>query len=243
MRPTQEMAERDWGVSAMQAMRRWLKRCSARLSPSWQAVLKRNYYANQIRRGSFRAPEPEFEMLPNLISQGDWALDIGANVGHYALRLSDLVGEQGRVLAFEPVPVTFGLLTSNSALASHRNITLINAAASDTVRIAGMTIPKDSDHGPDNLYLARLAGANSDLLVLCLTVDSLALSHRIRLAKIDTEGHELAALRGMKRLLERDHPVLVVEDNDPEVPAFLAQLRYSSEKVAGSSNRIFRADT
>ena len=201
----------------------------------------RRSYAGQIRAHSFRAPEPEYDLLPQMITLGDWTLDIGANVGHYTLRLSELVGSGGRVIAFEPVPATFEVLTANAALAPHPNITLINAAASDSTGIAGMMIPKYEDIGLDNFYLARLSGTASGLQVLSLTVDSLALPHPVRVVKIDTEGHELSVVRGMKRLLDRDHPTLIVEDNDPEVCVYLEGLGYSSEKIADSSNRIFRS--
>lgn len=222
-------------------MRRQLKRLAARLPRPWQQALRRRYYAGQIRNRSFRAPEAEYDLLPRMVSPGDWALDIGANVGHYTLRLSELVGPGGRVISFEPVPETFDVLAANAALAPHRNITLINAAGSESAGISGMVIPKYEDGGLDNFYLARLSENESALQVLCLSVDSLALAHPIRLVKIDTEGHELAVLRGMKGLLERDHPTLIVEDNDPEVCVFLAGFRYSSdEKIADSSNRIFR---
>jgi FkbM family methyltransferase len=225
----------------MQAMKEPLKSLAARLPHRWQQGLKRAYFAHRIRTGSFRAPEPEFDILPRLISEGDWALDLGANVGHYALRLSELVGVRGRVIAFEPVPETFALLTANAALAAHGNLTLLNAAASDEAGLSGMEIPKYEGSRRENLYLARLSGHPSRLQVLRVAVDSLALPHPIRLVKIDTEGHELAVLRGMKGLLSRDRPILVVEDNDPEVSGYLAGFGYASEKLAGSSNRIFRS--
>lgn len=221
-------------------MKGLLKRGAARLPKRWQQTLKRVYFADQIRRHSFRTPEPEFDMLPGMVSPGDWALDIGANVGHYTLRLSELVGPRGRVIALEPVPEAFEVLTANAARAAHRNITLVNAAASESALLSGMEVPKYEESGLDNLYLARLSEGESALQVLCVTVDSLTLPHAIAFAKIDTEGHELAVLRGMNGVLRRDRPILVVEDNDPEVPAHLAELGYASEKVAGSSNRVFR---
>ena len=46
----------------------------------------------------------------------------------------------------------------------------------------------------------------------------------------------------MKGLLEKDHPILIVEDNSPELSVYLAEFGYSSQKVDGSSNRVFRAD-
>lgn len=218
-----------------------LKRIAARLPREWRQALKRRYYAGQIRRSSFRAPEPEFDRLPAMVSPGDWVIDVGANVGHYTLRLATLVGASGRVLALEPVPETFALLVANAALAPHENITLLNAAASARTEIAGVTIPKYAETGLDNFYLAQLSQADSRLQVLCVSIDSLDLPHRIGLAKIDTEGHELAVLKGMKEILRRDHPRLIVEDNDPGVEPYLAEHGYSSERIPGSSNRIFTA--
>lgn len=222
-------------------MRQLLKRLAARLPGPLQLALKRRYYANQIRMRSFRTSEPEYEMLPQMVSSGDWVLDIGANVGHYTLRLSELVGQQGRVISLEPVPETFELLVANAALSKCKNITLINAAGSESTGVSGMVIPKDEDGGLDNLYLAHLSETAPGLQVLCIAVDSLDLSHPVRLVKVDTEGHELSVLRGMKGLLERDHPTLIVEDNDPEVGVYLAGFRYASEKLANSSNTIFRS--
>ncbi len=225
----------------MSAIKTQLKQWASRLPPRWRQRLKRWYFADQVRKGSFRTPEPEYDMLSSMVSPGDWAIDIGANVGHYTLRLSELVGARGRVISFEPVPETFELLAANASLASHANVTLVNAAASDSSGTSGMLIPKYEDGGLDNLYLARLTGRESELQVLCLVMDHLTLPHPIRLVKIDTEGCELAVLRGMTGLLARDRPTLIVEDNDPEVSNYLAALSYTSEKVEGSSNRIFRA--
>jgi FkbM family methyltransferase len=174
-----------------------------------------------------------------MVSPGDWALDVGANVGHYALRLSELVGDAGRVIALEPVPDTFEVLAANIRAASAGNVTLINVAASDSSRLSGMVVPKYEDSQSDNFYLARLAGDGSAVQVLCITVDSLNLPHRVRLVKIDTEGHELAVMKGMRGILERDKPLLIVEDNDPAVAGYLVDLGYASQKIDGSSNRIF----
>jgi hypothetical protein len=44
----------------------------------------------------------------------------------------------------------------------------------------------------------------------------------------------------MRRLLERDHPTLIVEDNVAEVCEYLAALGYSGTKASGSPNRVFR---
>lgn len=226
-------------------MKEALKRLASRLPARWQQGLKRRYFSRQIRAGSFHADEPEYDLLPSMVSAGDWALDIGANVGHYTMRLSELVGERGRVISFEPVPETFELLAGHAALARHKNISLVNAAASASARLSTMTIPKFSATTVSNYYRAQLSadGQESGFPVLCLPVDALALPHRIRLVKIDAEGHELSVLEGMKALLERDRPLLIVEDSSPRIAIALEACGYSSEKLPGSSNRIFRTDS
>jgi len=130
-----------------------LKPFAARLPDRWQMELKRLHFARQIRRGSFKTSEPEYNMLPRLIGPGNWVLDIGANVGHYTKRMSELVGPGGRVIAFEPVPATFALLAANVQRFKHANVTLINAAASGGTNIVGMTVPKFSTGLPTTMKL------------------------------------------------------------------------------------------
>lgn len=223
-------------------MKRKLRRLAAHLPVRWQQELKRHYFSRQIRAKSFRIGEPEYDLLPSLVSAGDWVLDIGANVGHYTMRLSELVGETGRVISFEPVPETFELLARHAAIAPCKNISLISAAASTSVGLSTMSIPEFEDVELRNYYRARLSadGHRSDLQVLRLSVDSLALADSVRLVKVDTEGHELSVLLGMKKLLERDRPTVIAEDGNPEVIRFLEGLGYASEKLATSCNRLYR---
>ena len=205
---------------------------------SWRQTLKRHYFARKVRRGDFNADEPEFGRLSDFIQPGDWTIDIGANIGNYAVRLAQLVGADGRVLAFEPVPETFELLASNCALTEWKNISLFNAAASDKMEIVGIDVPVDADTGLPNLYRAALS-ESATLKVLCITIDSLAVAHRVRLVKIDAEGHELSVLRGMRQLLIRDHPTLIVEGAETEVEEYLATIGYAFQQLPGSWNRVY----
>lgn len=221
-----------------------LKRLASRLPLHYQQELKRVHFARQVARGTFTTAEEndrEYDRLHLWVKPGDWVLDLGANVGNYTARLSELVGANGRVLAMEPVPETFELLTANISRFPRRNVTLLNVAASDRVGLAGMSIPT-LDTGLENRYMARLTEDEAALTVLCLPVDSLTLTAPIRFVKVDVEGHELQALHGMKSLLARDHPVLVVEGQSPEVSAFLEALGYGFEHVKPSPNRVFRVE-
>ncbi|MDG4553143.1 MAG: FkbM family methyltransferase [Candidatus Competibacter sp.] len=219
----------------------FLKRIAAWLPASWQSELKRIYFRNQIRHGTFITEEPEFALLAEFVSDGDWVVDVGANIGHYTKRLSELVGCTGRVIAIEPVPETFLLLTANLQYIRHDNITLLNAAAAENSGVAGMTIPTFST-GLKNFYQAHLVSEeDAELRVLTLSLDSICLCERqIALVKIDAEGHEAGVLRGMKEILRRDRPVMIVETFSEEVIDQMRTVGYSCERLPGSSNVIFR---
>lgn len=220
------------------ASRSLAKKIASKLPARWQNELKRFQFGYEISRDRFHTDEKEYAMLDQWISDGDWVLDIGANIGHYSARFSELVGQSGRVIAFEPVPATFELLAANMARLPQKNVTLLNLAASDSTGIVGMSIPK-FDSGLDNFYMAHVTDNSADLQIMTAAIDMLDIRHSITLAKIDAEGHELPVLIGMQKVLERDHPVLIVEDNSPKLAEFLQGLDYKPTKLESSSNTIF----
>ena len=211
-----------------------LKRIAARLPGSIRHELRRLFFRRQIRGRTFFTDEKEYQLLDKFLAPGDWAIDMGANVGQYTMRMGELVGASGRVIAFEPVPDTFALLTANARLFKHENVTLLNVAASDSVAAVGIQMPSFAD-GLPNYYQAHLAPGEGDLKVLTLPLDALSLP-AIRLVKMDVEGHEMPALRGMRGVIERDHPVLIVETGSQETLQFLKDLGYAVERLPGSSN-------
>ena len=219
-----------------------LKRMAARLPDSMQHELRRLFFGRQIHGRRFFTDEKEYRLLDTLLAPGDWALDIGANVGHYAMRMSELVGAAGRVIAFEPVPNTFSLLAANTRLFAHSNVSLLNVAASDRTAVLGAHIP-EFPKGLRNFYRAYLTSDPENLTIVTLPVDALALPPTIKLVKIDVEGHELAVLRGMHRLLERDHPVLIVETDSQETVDLLHSMSYVTERLPDSSNLLCRHAT
>ena len=215
-----------------------LKKIASRLPPSFQQELKRMYFWFQIRFGHFKSEEADYNILDKYILPGDWVIDVGANIGHYTMRFSKLVGPDGRVIAFEPVPETFDLLTSNSMRFPHKNVTLINAAVSNCSACSSIKIPKFQT-GLSNYYAAHLSNQDSNMRILCLTMDSLDIPYPVSLIKVDVEGHEFEVIEGMKNLLKRDKPVLIIEGFRSEVDKLLGELGYSDKKLPGSPNKIF----
>jgi len=219
---------------------RLTKRIAAHLPERWQQELKRIHCRRRIAQGAFEPSEPEYPLLPDWIRPGDWVIDVGANVGQYTLRFSELAGPEGRVIAFEPVPETFALLSANTGHFPHANVTLINAALSDRTGVAGISL-SCFPTGLTDYYKARVSPVDgSARVVITLSFDSLGIEHPVGLVKIDVEGHESAVLKGMVQLLRRDRPVLIVETESDEVIADLLAIGYAQERLPGSPNVLFR---
>lgn len=218
----------------------WIKKLISRLPPKAQNELKRIRFARQIRKHTFLTDEPEYAILNDLIRPGDWVIDVGANVGHYTKRFSDIVEKNGRVIAFEPIPTTFSLLASNAGMFHNSNVTLINAAVSASLDIVGMSIPKFQT-GLTNYYEAHVTSAeSSSLTVLSISVDSLELTQKISLVKIDAEGHEAYVLAGMKNLIHNHRPTLIIENPSKSIIDNLKSIGYDLEVLPNSPNTIFK---
>lgn len=216
-----------------------IRRLAAALPEAAQLELKRMRYAWQLRRNEFVSPEPEYALLDEYVRPGDWVIDVGANVGHYTKRMSDLTGHTGRVLAFEPMPATFAILAGNVQRFQHANVTLINAAVSDRSALVAMELPKYTD-GLNNYYQAHLTPeASGGLRVAAYPLDAFQMGARIALIKIDAEGHEEGVIAGMRGLIERDRPTLIVETGKPAVIEGLRGRGYEPKSLPGSPNVLF----
>jgi FkbM family methyltransferase len=215
------------------------KRIAARLPHDWQQALKRRHFQRQIAGDAFLTNEPEWELSSQWLLPGDWAIDVGANIGHYTKRFSDLVGALGRVIAFEPVPATFELLAANAAQFAFPNVTLLNLAASDATRVLGMSVP-NFNTGLKNYYEAAITAAPAELQIMTCAIDSLNLAGPVRVLKIDAEGHDAVVVRGATNLIAANLPTIVMESGSDEVRGLFENLGYRMQSVAGSSNVIYR---
>jgi FkbM family methyltransferase len=216
-----------------------LRRIAAMLPEHWQHTLRHLNHRKQIRRGTFDTWEPEYHILDQFTAEGDWVIDVGANVGYYTKKFSDIVGPRGRVIAIEPVPETFAFLASNVLMFTHANISLLGLAASDGGAVVRMDIPVDA-MGMKDFFGAAITNAERGLAIQTIALDSLVLPQRIAVIKIDTEGHDDAVLSGAFELLQRDHPTLIVEEPSAAMSDRLVQLEYTRENLPGSYNTLFR---
>lgn len=190
--------------------------------------------------------EPELRNLRQLVAKTDVALDIGANYGLYAYRMSEIFSE---VHAFE----INDELTNDLARYDRGNIKIHHAGLSSKPGEATLYIPV-----LDGLPLtgwASLSPGNYPGATGCITkavkldtLDNFRLK-RVSFIKIDVEGHELHVLEGAKQTLIDNRPVLLIEikeANRAAVLGFLSELNYAErpltdliQRAADSENYLF----
>ncbi len=147
-------------------------------------------------------------------------IDVGANVGQYTLLGARRVGPAGQVHAFEPIPANYAALVANVRNNAFTDRVRANQAAlwnqPDT-----LTLYLDAADVQDNrsdYTVGRREGAADVVSAPALALDEYARDNplpRVDLIKLDIEGAELYALQGMHAILERHHPLLLLEINRP----------------------------
>jgi FkbM family methyltransferase len=157
--------------------------------------------------------EPELVYLERILSPGKVFIDVGANFGIYSLVASRLVGERGRVIAFEPSIQSFPVLQKNIALNKQTNVRAIRAALSETGGRAWLYHARDPVC--DSLGRDLSFGGAGEEVVLESFDHVLQESGigRVDVIKVDVEGAEELVLRGAVGSLTTHSPIVIFEFN------------------------------
>ena len=151
--------------------------------------------------------EANLEAVFRWLLGGGVLVDVGAHVGHWTVRLA---GQAAKVIAVEPDPATVGVLIENCILNGLGNVTVVEAAAWDSDEMLRLEDPLGRERSGTNRTLPGDGGT-----VRGRTLDDiLAGEDEIRLVKIDVEGADLHALRGLRETLARCQPAMIVERHD-----------------------------
>jgi FkbM family methyltransferase len=140
-------------------------------------------------------------------------LDIGANVGLFSLLGGRLVGEKGKIYAFEPSQITFDALNENLSLNQITNVSTHRLALSDTEGVIHLGAVENDAMNFIDVKNQNQKGEVVDMITLdkFLTINKIG---KVDLIKIDIEGAELLALKGAADMLRRDKPTIIMEAND-----------------------------
>lgn len=123
------------------AFRPWLSRLvnllrSGPVDVQYQGASFRFYHqGSATERGALFNPDynlDELDFLRQHTPAGGTFVDVGANVGTFALVMARQVGPSGKVVAIEPHPLTFGRLSFNHAASKTPQVRLVQTAAGDS---------------------------------------------------------------------------------------------------------------
>jgi FkbM family methyltransferase len=184
----------------------------------------------------FRLPAADLSLVPHLLEHRSWEphitrylklnltsddifVDVGANLGFFSVLCAPLVS---RVVAFEPVSLSHRYCKANIALNRLTNVDLFQCGlwSEDT------TVNIKAD--PSSLMAASIARDGSTFgveSIRCVSLDSMIASGEasvpsIAIIKMDIEGAELYALKGMSVSLQKLRPKIVMELNRPALARF-----------------------
>ncbi len=147
------------------------------------------------------------------VKRGDTIVDAGANVGYYTIIGSRLVGDRGKVYAFEPDPTNFELLRKNVKLNGLTNVVLERKALSNRKGTVKLYIATENK-GDHRIYQPE-GESRLSVDVEAVRLDEYFQDRKpgIDFIKIDTQGAEGLILEGMKGLLEgrTDGPTIFME--------------------------------
>ncbi len=174
------------------------------------------------------------KVFSTTIKPGDVVYDLGANVGLYSLLASVLVGREGQVFSFEPVPRNLTLLRSHLELNGVKNCSVFDVAVSSSDGTARFDL--ESNH-----HLGHLGGESSKTVsVRTVSLDSLIASGQVKppnVIKCDIEGGEYDALKGAAHSLATYRPTIFLATHGSEVHqsccALLMALHYQLTPLDG----------
>lgn len=157
----------------------------------------------------------ETQLFRSKIQPGDTVIDVGANVGWFTVIASKLVGEKGRVFAFEPDPTSFGYLQRNVEVNGCKNVILEQKALSNEEGKVELFI------ATEHLGLHRIydfedgrKSVTVDAVRLDDYLDGLVSS--VEVIKIDTEGAEGVIVEGMNKTLSGNRDVKLFMEFSPD---------------------------
>ena len=166
---------------------------------------------DSLRLSIKKTHEPfETALFNKEVRPGDIVLDIGAHIGYFTLRFAKKVGNTGKVFAFEPDPESFAILKKNVELNGYKNVILVNKAVSD--RNARLKLYLSEYSTSDNRLYESEDTRNS------VEVDTIRMDdyftnkqQKVDFIKMDIQGSEANALRGMPDILKNNKLKLSTE--------------------------------
>jgi len=141
------------------------------------------------------------------IENGDIILDIGASMGWYACKVSELAGERGKIIAIEPNPYNYYYLKKNVKINNLNNIILLNLGIWSCKKKLKFRCNK---YGSSLKNIINSRENNNIIEIDVDTIDNIVSNlklERVNLIQMDIEGSEIEALKGAKETLKKSDTI------------------------------------
>jgi FkbM family methyltransferase len=187
-----------------------------------------------------RSDAPEMRLLNDIDLHNLIAVDVGAHAGNWSLNLSQRVGRDGLVIAYEALPHYGRAMSLAMKLLRAKNVRVRSVAVGDSEKtislrwrgddnqlLTGRTHIESSGQTSTGVVQVPMVTLDRDL-VACKVEPS-----RVAFVKIDVEGAELEVLRGAANLLNAGHPAVYLEAE----PQWLSRFGHSVGDVFQEMSR------
>jgi len=183
---------------------------------SFALNMERDPIQNALRKGEFFERE-ELDAISQLVKPGAQILDIGANIGNHAVYFATKM-QASRVVVVEPNPLALAPLVANIVLNKLTHVIDMSALG------VGLSDASQSGFGMKrhdrNLGATKMFEGRGHLTVHA--GDDLFEGETPDFIKIDVEGMEMKVLSGLKRTIENNRPVILIEVDGENDAAFVA---------------------
>lgn len=178
--------------------------------------------------------EPAVEKaIRDALNTGDTFVDAGSNIGYYTIVASRLVGESGRVIACEMMPVTADALRQHIAMNDAGNVTTIEGALAET---EGQTMTASFPPGKFGQASIARGTEGTTVSVRTRTLENILSDvPEVHMMKMDLEGAELGALRGLGDAILKVRAIVFENRDSPEVVQFLENHEFSVKRIDGNN--------
>jgi len=156
----------------------------------------------------------ETQIFEEQIKPGMVVVDLGASIGYYSLAASRLVGETGKVYAFEPYPDSFNLLVKNIEVNRFTNIVPVQKAISDKAGTSRLHL--STEPAMNTLSSSLTISHRGYVEVSITTLDEYFGDNKVDVIKMDIEGSESLALKGMRNVIKHNPNLKLITEVYPE---------------------------
>lgn len=153
-------------------------------------------------------------LIVKKLTKGMHCIDIGSNIGYYAILESDKIGKSGIVWSIEPSPQNFETLSKNIILNQRKNIKCYNIAIGEKNGKIDFLISEKSNWSKIKNETDHIENGDKIIQVDIMTLDSFSEMNEIKkvdLLRMDVEGYERNIISGSMNFLEKFKPILMIE--------------------------------